>query len=185
MTESTPRTRAFWAGWISAGILLIVAAITGVYAANLQIQVNDVELRLVDAVTKMQMLQERLVQAAGESDAIRANLALLSAPDATELTLAGRGPAADATGRVFISRKGLLFSATKLQPLPDDRTYQLWLLTRGTPTSAGLVRASADGNVTAAFDPVAAGAEPTGFSVSIEPDGGSAAPTGVVVLSTK
>src|SRR5215212_412572 len=130
MSENTTRTRAFWAGWISAGILLVVAAVAGVYAANLQIQLNDVELRLVDAVTQLQVSQERLVGAATESDAIRTNLALLSAPDAVDLKLAGKGPAPEATGRVFISRsKGLLFSASKLSPLPDDRAYQLWLLT--------------------------------------------------------
>jgi hypothetical protein len=185
MTEHTRRTRAFYAGWISAGILLVVAAVAGVYAANLQIQLNDVELRLVDAVTRLQVSEERLVGAATESDAIRSNLALLSAPDVVELKLLGQGPASDATGRVFISRKGILFSASKLAPLQDGRAYQLWLRSRNAVVGAGAVHPAPDGTVTAAFDaPEGSPAVPSGFSVSIEPETGSPSPTGTVVLST-
>ena len=186
MTDSTPRHPAFWIGWISAAVLLVIAALAGVYAANLRLQLEDVELRLVDAVTKLQVSEERLVGAATESNAIRANLALLTAPDVIDLKLAGKGQAAQATGRVFSSRThGLLFAATNLPPLPDDRTYQLWFLTRGAPVSAGVVRPDPQGNATAAFDAVTdAPASPAGFTVSVEPDGGVPAPTGAVVLST-
>jgi hypothetical protein len=188
MTEqTTPRPRAFWAGWIAAAVLLVAAAVAGVYASNLQIQLNDVELRLVDAVTKLQVSEERLAAAAGESDAIRANLSLLSAPDVVDLRLAGTGPSADATGRVFISRsKGLIFSATKLAPLPDGRAYQLWLLSRGAAAvSVGTVHPSQEGNATAAFDVPADVPQATGFSVSIEPEGGSKTLTGTVVLASR
>src|SRR5205085_2767212 len=61
MSETlTPRSRAFWAGWISAGLFLLVAAGAGVYAANLRNQYDDVTLRLVDAVTKLQLSQQQL-----------------------------------------------------------------------------------------------------------------------------
>jgi hypothetical protein len=185
MTDSTPRSRVFWAGWISAAVLLVVAAVAAVYAANLRIQLEDVELRLVDAVTKLQLSEERLVGAAQESTAIRANLALLSAPDVVDLKLAGKGTATEASGRVFVSRtKGLLFSAIKLPALADGRTYQVWWLSHAAPASVGVVQPTTDGNVTAVFDPLADAEPPSGFSVTVEPEAGSKAPTGSVVLAT-
>ena len=193
MTEQSSRSRAFWAGWTAAGVLLLIAAVAGVYAANLKIQLDDVELRLVDAVTKLELSEGRLVGAATESSAIRANLALLSAPETVILKLAGRGSMPDATGRVFFSKtKGLLFSASKLTPLGDGQEYQLWLLPRvpaagaaARAISVGTVRTGENGNVTAAFDPPGEAPAQTGFNVTVEPEGGSSSPTGAVCLTTE
>src|SRR5580765_3039738 len=115
MPDNTSRSRAFWAGWIAAGVLLVVAATAGVYAANLRNQLEDIELRLVDAVNQLQVSQQRLGDASTELAAMHSSLALLSAPDVQTLTLTGKGRAQEASGRVFLSRtKGLLFSAAKL-----------------------------------------------------------------------
>lgn len=180
------KSRAFWAGWIIAAASLLVAAVAGVYAANLKQQLNDVELRLVDAVMKLQVADQQVTAAATQANAVRSNLALLASSDVQDLKLTGKAPAPDATGRVFISKsRGMLFSATKLPPVPDDRTYQLWFLTKAAPVSAGVVRPDADGNVTAAFDAPADAGAPTGFAVSIEPDGGGTAPTGAIYLASK
>ena len=194
MTEQNPRPRAFWAGWIAAGVLLLVAAVAGVYAANLQIQLDDVALRLVDAVTKLEMSQGRLVGAATESSAIRSNLALLSAPETVILKLVGRGTMPGATGRVFFSKtRGLLFSASNLTALGDGQEFQLWLVPR-VPTavgagtraiSVGTVRAGENGNITAAFDSPGEVPAQTGFSVTVEPEGGSSSPTGAVCLTSE
>lgn len=186
MTEQHPRPRAFWAGWIVAGVLLLVAAVVGVYAANLQIQLDDVALRLVDAVTKLEMSEGRLVGAATESSAIRSNLALLSAPETVILKLVGNGTAPQATGRAFVSAtKGLIFSAAGLPQLPEGQAYQLWLVTPGATVSIGVVRASENGIVTAAFDPQTGAPTPTGFKVTVEPEGGSSSPIGAVCLTTE
>ena len=186
MTEQSSRPRAFWAGWIAAGVLLVVAAVAGVYAANLKIQLDDVELRLVDAVTKLEMSESRLVGAATESNTIRANLSLLSGPETVILKLVGKGTAPQATGRAFVSAtKGLIFSATGLPQLPEGQAYQLWLEARGVTLSVGVVRAGENGNVTAAFDPPTGAPTPTGFRVTVEPENGSSSPTGTVCLTTE
>lgn len=189
MTETErrePHSRAFWAGWISAAAMLIVAAGAGIYAANLKLQLNDVELRLVDAVMKLQASEMQVANASAEVTAVRTNLALLSAPDVQDLKLSGKAPAAEATGRAFVSRtRGLLFAASNLPQLPGDRTYQLWFLTRGAPVSAGIVKPDPQGNVTAAFDALPDAPVPTGFAVSVEPDGGVPAPTGAIYLVTQ
>lgn len=184
--QRAPHSRAFWAGWIAAAAMLLVASGAGIYASNLKLQLEDVELRLVDAVMKLQASQMQVANASAEVTAVRTNLALLSAPDVQDLKLSGKAPAANATGRAFISRtRGLLFAASNLPQLPGDRTYQLWFLTRGAPVSAGIVKPDPQGNVTAAFDAVPDAPVPTGFAVSVEPDGGVPAPTGAIYLVTQ
>jgi len=179
------RTRVLWIGWIAAGVLLLVAAVAGVYAANLRNQVEDVQLRLVDAVTKLQMSETARAETTSALGAMQTNLALLSAPDTQVFKLAGKGIAAEASGRAFFSRtKGLLFSASKLPPIADGSVYQLWLLARSGPASAGLARPMADGSVVAAYDPTTDAPDATGFAVSVEPEDGSAKPTGNLLLTS-
>jgi len=178
--------RGFWAGWLSAAAMALVAAGAGIYAANLKSQLDDVELRLVDAVVKLQASEDRVAAASAQVTAIRASLALVTAPDVLDLRLAGQRPSPRANGRAFHSRsRGLLFAASDLPPLPPDRVYQLWLLTRGAPVSAGLFRPDPQGNVTAAFDPIPDAPVPVGFAVSLEPEGGVPAPTGAIYLATQ
>lgn len=194
--SSTPDARAAapragnasaWAGWLAAAAMLLAAVGAGLYARTLQHQLDDAQGRLVEAVARLRVSEARLAEATQDATTARASLALLTAPDAVDLKLAGQGPAARASGRAFISRsRGVLFAATQLPALPENRTYQLWYLTRGAPVSAGLVKPDPQGNVTTAL-PVAADApaEPAGFAVSIEPDGGVPAPTGAIVLVTQ
>jgi hypothetical protein len=183
MSDNTSRTRALWAGWIAAGVLLVVAATAGVYTANLRNQLEDVELRLVDAVNRLQVSEQRLGDASTQLAAIHSSLALLSAPDTQTLKLTGKGRASEASGRAFVSRtKGLLFSAAKLPLLAEGSTYQLWMLTRAAPVSAGQVRPAPDGSVTAAFDPLTDTPDVTGFAVTVEPEDGSPKPTGDFLL---
>jgi hypothetical protein len=185
MTATMPRGRAFWAGWITAAVLLLIAAGAGVYAANAHNRLEDVQLRLVDAVLKLQLAEERVQNTTAASNAMRENLALIAASDAAETVLAGAGPAPNAAGRLFASpTRGLLFAATGLPPLPEDQTYQLWLLTRGAPVSVGVVRPDEQGNVTAAFDPIAEAQQATGVSLSIERQGGVEKPSGPICLVT-
>lgn len=186
MSDHQPRSRAAVAGWIAAGVFLIAGAVAAVYASNLRIQLNDVELRLVDAVTKLQAMQDQLVAAAGQSDAMRANLSLLSASDASDTKLTGKGLAPEATGRVFVSpSRGLLISATKLPPTLPGRNYQLWWQTSKGPVSVGVFGAGQDGNATAVFDVPADAPAATGYLVTDESEGGAEAPSSTVVLASR
>lgn len=184
MTDSAPRSRAL-AGWIAAGLFLVVAAVAGVYASYQHNQLTDVELRLVDAVNKLQMAAEQNESIAADANAIRTNLAVLSDADTVVLTLVGKGATPEGSGRVFLSRsKGVLFAAAKLKPLGAEEEYQLWLQTKAGPVNVGTVRANEQGSVTAAFDPVAETAQHTGFLVTVEAEGGAKAPGTRVALST-
>ncbi len=172
--------------WLVAGVLFLLAGGAAVYAANLRNQLEDVELRLVDAVMKMQVSEQQVAVSQAQVNAVRTNLTLMTSPDVIELKLNGKGTAADAAGRVFISRtRGVLFAASKMPALPADKTYQLWYLTKGAPVSAGLVRSDDQGNVTAAYDVPADLTVPTGFAVTMEAEAGATSPTEPMLLTSK
>ena len=175
-----------WAGWIAAAAGIVVAVGVGMYAAQLSTRLDDTQQRLTDAVNRLQDAEQRLQAATRETTTVRASLALLTAPDLADLRLAGQAPAPNARARAFLSRsRGLLFAATNLPAIPNDRTYQVWFLTPGAPVSAGLLRPDAQGNATVAFDFAASVPNPTGIAVSLEPEGGVPAPTGAIYLVTQ
>lgn len=186
MSDSQPRSRAAVAGWIAAAVFFVGGAIAVVFASNLRNQLNDVELRLIDAVTKMQMLQDQLVAAAGQSDAMKGSLSILSAPDVMDARLAGRGSAPDASARVFVSpTKGLLLSAARLPPTLPGRNYQLWWQGAKGPVSVGVFGAGQDGSATAAFDLPTDLPSGTAFTITDENEGGAEAPSSTVVAATR
>lgn len=87
-------------------------------------------------------------------------------------------------GRVFVNRnRGLVVVGSQLPQLAANRTFQLWLIpTAGAPQSAGLFRPNAAGNfVQVRTNPVNTNLIHA-VAVSVEPQGGSAAPTTTPVL---
>lgn len=186
MADETSRSGASRAGWIAAGVLLVIAAGVAVYAANLRLQLQDVELRLVDAVVKLQTAQQLQTNASEELGAIRENVGLVTAADVVELTLTGRPPAPEAVARAYVSRsRGLLFAGSRLPLPPDDAVLQLWFLTSSGPLSAGVVRPNEQGGVLAAFDVPDDLPTLSGFAVTVEREAGAAGPTGEYLLVTR
>lgn len=119
----------------------------------------------------------QLVQAKVEDNELRSALELMSQPE-TRAVQFGNLPNAP-RGRVFISRTGgVVFVGTGFPSLPGNRTFELWVVpAAGSPEPAGTFRGSSTGtavNVTGA-KVSASGAK--AVAVSVEPAGGSNAPT--------
>ncbi|TAK68084.1 MAG: hypothetical protein EPO13_12305 [Actinomycetota bacterium] len=151
--------RTVWSRLLVAAVVVLVAAV-GVLSARLGGMSRD-----LDATT-----------------ASMAQLtAVLAAPDArTHPASGGQG----ANGAVVVSpasgRAALLTSG--MAELASGSTYQAWYLdTAGTPTSAGLFQPDAHGvsGMMLQGDPARAAA----VGVTVEPAGGSAAPTSIPVLA--
>ena len=176
--------RTFNPGWLAAAALLVIAVGLGAYAVTLRDRIGGLELQLADAVTRLNRSEQQVAVAVGSAEAAEARLAVLTSPDMLQVDLAGQKPVAPlARGRAFLSRsRGLLFAANALPPLPAGRTYQLWYLTATAPVSAGLLQPDAGGQIVTAFQPPADTVTPTGFAVSIEPEGGVPQPTGALYL---
>jgi len=106
-------------------------------------------------------------------------MAILAAPDAVRVDLAGQPAAPTASARAFWSRsRGLVITGTNLPQLPSGRSYQLWVVTAQAPISAGLLTPDAQGRVSGTFATPSDIPPPVAMAVTIEPAGGVPAPTG-------
>ncbi|GAA1302099.1 anti-sigma factor [Saccharothrix xinjiangensis] len=168
--EVTPmaQTGTGWGHWARrAGALAAAAGVlvaVGIGAHGVQ-GGRHLE-REVDALRQVTAEQDRFAD-------------LLAAPDVKlvhgEVSGGGTG-----TAVVSPSRGAALFLARGLAELPEDRTYQLWVIGRGGPRSAGLLGPAADPRPLLAQGVTAADR----IGLTVEPRGGSAKPTtdAVVVL---
>jgi anti-sigma-K factor RskA len=110
---------------------------------------------------------------------------LLHASDAWPLTLVSKhAPPQPQIKTVYSKQQGsLLLMASNLNPLPENKIYQLWLLPAdGTaPMSAGWFKPDGKGNGMM-FHKMTAGIPAKGFAITIEPAGGSQTPTMPIVM---
>ena len=99
---------------------------------------------------------------------------LLNAPDVRATTTAMK----QGQGTLIYSRseRRLVLIGRGMPTLPEDQTYQLWLMTEtGAPVSGGVFRPDQAGNVEVPASGNLDGVDQMG--VSVEPAGGSAQPT--------
>lgn len=94
------------------------------------------------------------------------------------MTLSGPG---GARGRMVPADGGGLFVVAGLDEAPEGRVYQLWLLDDGHPVSAGTF--DVDGGV-AGLEVAHSLEGVEGVAVTVEPEGGSAQPTGPRILAS-
>lgn len=167
--KGTQNGSARWA-WLAAAAMLVISVGLTVYSASLRERIRLLERQVADALRS--------------TEAARVRLAVLTAPDLTDVALTGQAPAQRASGRALWSRsRGVVFAASSLPPLPANRTYQLWYLTSGPPVSAGVFEPERDGRAIAFFPTPELITAPSGFAVSLEPEGGVPAPTGAIYLA--
>ena len=103
---------------------------------------------------------------------------VIEADDAEARTFDGDLPGS--LRAVFSSEEDtLVIDGAGVAPAGDDLTYQLWLVDAAGARSVGLFEPEPDGRVSVAF----AGADPDGFvlGITVEPAGGSTAPTDPIV----
>lgn len=175
--------RASATAWLGLAASVMLAAGLGTYAVTLRgrIAILESELRVARA-----QASEQFANAAATSRAmavVQERVDVLSAPDASRVTLAGQAVAPNAAGQANWSpTRGLALAVDRLPSLRPDRTYQVWLLTSGAPVSVGLLQPDAGGDGVAVFAPPPGGVVPTGIALSEEPTGGVPAPTGQIYL---
>jgi anti-sigma factor RsiW len=129
----------------------------------------------VNAEHQMQQERSRSAQAQTQTTVLSA---LLAAPDASFRTGQVKG-GGSSTIVTSASRQQTAFVYQGLAPLPSSKTYQLWYSKDGKMVPAGLVPAgSVDGSTMLVGTPTGAAA----VGVTVEPKGGSAAPTTTPVV---
>jgi anti-sigma-K factor RskA len=172
--------RASSGSWLAAAAAVALAIGLGAYAAQLRGRVSTLETRLREATLRAQASDRQLADARRTAFEAQSTVAVLVVPDLARIDLAGQPAAPSAAARAFWSRsRGLVFSASNLPAPPPGRTYQLWVLTAQTaPISAGVLKPDVNGRVNTIFNTPPDLPKPVAMAVTLEPDGGEAAPTG-------
>jgi anti-sigma-K factor RskA len=186
--RAAPGSPAGWAtaGWWLAAASTLLAIGLGVYARQLRDERGQLAAALETTSARLATVEAEVRDSRTRLLRAQAETSILAAPDLRRIDLAGQAPAPRAVARAFWSRaQGLVLTATRLPDLPRGRTYQLWVLTSGAPVSAGLFKGDAAGGASAVFDTPVGLPVPQGLAVSIEPEGGVAAPSGDIILVGK
>ena len=182
------RVHARWGmgNWLAYAACVAVATAAVLYAMNLRARVESLEARLELAQVRMAASDRALVEARRAAFETQSAMAVLAAADLTRVDLRGAPAAPQAAGRALWSRQsGMVFSATSLPPLPAGKIYQVWLVTGGTPVSAGLIAPDESGRGVGIFRTPVDVTGPVTVAVTIEPEGGVPAPTGDFYLTSK
>ncbi|MCA1716059.1 MAG: anti-sigma factor [Actinobacteria bacterium] len=97
--------------------------------------------------------------------------------------LQGSGPAEEVRGEVVEVRDGrAVLVAENLPPTPEGEVYETWLMRGGVPEPAGLFQPRGGGDAAAPIEGSIDEAE--AVAVTVEPSGGSPAPTSDILLTT-
>ncbi len=102
----------------------------------------------------------------------------------TQYTLVGTDAAPEATGLILVDESGqATLQVNGLPPLEPDRQYQLWLIdANGQRISGAIFSVDQNGHTRVTIDSPRPIQEFSAFGITIEPWGGSQAPTGERVL---
>jgi anti-sigma-K factor RskA len=166
-----PKSNA-WIAWMAVAALLVLSAVLGIkiYFLNQQIEMDA------------SLIQARTL----ENRRAREVLEVLTAPGAQHVTLTtGKTSPAPSARAVYLASSGaLVLQASNMQPLPENKTYELWVIpATGTPIPAGLFRPDASGGASVVLPSIPQGVPAKAFGVTIENAGGSTTPTAPIILS--
>jgi anti-sigma factor RsiW len=174
IVNRTPKAvRAGWAGWLAAAAILVVAVTLGFEVGHLQNLLDNRDSKIA-ALEAGKSRAEQVVE-------------VLTAPTAQRVLLtAAKTPPAPTAHVVYLpSRGGLILQANNLSPVPDGKTYELWVIPAdgSSPIPAGLFRPDAAGNGSVVLPAIPTGLSAKAFGVTVENSGGSRTPTAPILLA--
>jgi anti-sigma-K factor RskA len=171
--KSTRRGPGFWIPWGAAAAMAIATVSLGVQNRALNDELQDES----NLVTNLAAQASRAQQV----------LEVLTAPSAQRVLLTGgKAPVEPSARATYLpERGGLVLLATNLKPLPEGKTYELWVIPADgkAPVPAGLFRPDAVGTANLVLPRLSPGIEAKAFVVTIENASGSNAPTSPIILS--
>ncbi len=157
-------------GWASAVAAIIVGA---AWVNNTQ-RKNDALQQEIASV------RAKANEDSAELQRVRAEFNALTGPGSQQVTLVAATQKPQPQGKaLYVESSGkLLFIASNMPALPEDRAYELWILpVEGKPVPAGVFRPDNKGSGVVVNPPIPAGTRAKGFAITVEAKTGSPAPT--------
>lgn len=195
VTVLRPRSAArSWAPWALAAMALVACTVAILRGISLRDALSDSNRRLERAIAaqselgrarnELERCAQDLAAVRNQADLQRAAFALLELP-ATKLVPLGP-PSGSGPGRgsalLNLEQQKAIVLASALQP-QVGKDYELWLIRGDVKVAAGLLHPGSDGRILVPVDPkLLSPGRPDAIAVTLEPEGGSAAPTGPIVL---
>jgi anti-sigma-K factor RskA len=171
-TKRPARSAAVWLGWLAAAAALV-------FAISLQQKVH----RLDDELAQQKQLAAEQEESNAHAQQV---LEVLTAPASKRVLLTAAQAKPQPTARaVYLAQSGgLVFQANDLGQIPQNKTYELWVIPADgkAPIPAGLFRPDAAGSASVMMPPLPKGVPAKAFGVTIEKAEGSATPTAPIVL---
>jgi hypothetical protein len=164
--------------WLSLAPV-VVSAILAVISLGLMI--NSLRLRRIN-----ERLTAQYEEMKKNSALAREVMDMINDPRAVRMTLvAGQTHPQPQVKTIYKQDKGhILLMASNLQPIPDDKVYELWLIDMsGKPMPAGTFRIDPKGSALMMHAMENEGIQAKAFAITVEPAGGSQTPTMPVVLA--
>ncbi|MGC2160872.1 MAG: anti-sigma factor [Silvibacterium sp.] len=162
-----------WFGWVTAIAAIAVACYLGYHSFDLQQQLD----------ANRGQIAQLSAQAAHAQELMDA----LTSPQAKQVTLTETKQPAQPVGHAtYLQKSGaLIFVASNLHPVPQNKTYELWLIPANgkAPIPAGLFRPDSTGSASVVLPPLPAGVDAKAFGVTVEEAQGSATPTLPIVMA--
>lgn len=166
-----------WTGWAAAAALAVMAGMQYRVRQNLQGEFNAQTAALARANSSLDEAEATL-HTLTDAGAMQVSLHV---PPAT-----GTPPVEPEGHAAYNAQSGaLVFIADHLTPLPQGKTYELWLLPpdkNAAPVPAGMFKPDARGVASVMMPDIPKGQPALGFGVTIEDDGGSQKPTLPIVM---
>lgn len=136
---------------------------------------------------RLEAAQQKFEQQQGDLDRARLVLDALTSPESSHFALVSVTAQPVPEGKASYMRKTgtVVFTAQHLEPLPPEKTYQLWLVpASGTkPMPCGTFKPDVNGNAAMVMPYAEKDAWPKMFAVTIEAEGGSQTPTMPLVMA--
>jgi hypothetical protein len=174
-----------WA-WLAAAALLVLAVGAAVVQGGLRAEIERLRGERTRIALRADALERRLAQVEMDAERLARTMAVITAPGAQSVQMAGMG-SSHAAGRTWVDAadRRAVFYGVRLPPLGAGKTYQLWFIDDDDrKTSAGTFAVNDRGEgLLMVSQPLPAGTHIEGWVVTIEPSGGRPQPTGPIALA--
>lgn len=172
----------WWTPWAAAAAAAVLVAVLSALLVTGRYEERLAALARETAALRAEL--DRQAASVGERAADVAIAQMLRDPATRVLALHGAGPSPSAEARlVWQPRSGGWLVVTNLPPAGPGKAYELWTISGGQPSPAGVFQVDAAGRATHRVDAVRKSVDV--FAVTVEPEKGMPAPTGPIVLASK